>query len=570
MKFTKLLSTLAVALAVDAHEVVKMDFNIRRGSSRESISPRDDDEPMLQKRDGSVNMELINQQTFYLVELEVGSNLQKVGVLVDTGSSDLWMMSHQLTCLSGPQNTKRELESVEGKIGNKLYNQQSHLESGKEEDTQKRERLFKPVPRPVSIEKRERLFVAEQDDKAVPVKKENTRLASATNAASGSAGGTNTCTSFGSFDTGKSDSFQRNDSAPSFLIAYVDGTKALGIWGHDDVTIGSTAVDNLSFAIANVTSSNIGVLGIGLPGLEVTYSNRNGGGYQYENLPIKMRNQGLIAKNAYSLYLGPVNSRNGSILFGAVDHAKYSGELQTIPILNTLKSFGFDNPIRIEVALLGITFNSSSNSATEVTLNTYGAVLDTGSTLSYLPRALLSRLANIIGATFSLSAGAYVVDCTSDRSITVSINFSGVVINVPLPDLLLPIRSTSGMCYFGMLAQDSQSLYILFGDNVLRNAYVVYDLEDYEIALAPVKFTTDEDIEIISSSIPKAVMAQGFSSTTLSSGREASATLGSRSRTAAGSSGTSKPSGSNRGTGSSITIKFLVVLGAFTSFVIFM
>ena len=568
MKFTKLLSALAVALAVDANDVVKMDFNIRRGSSRDSISPRDDDQPMLQKRDGSVNMELKNEKTFYLVELEVGSTLGKVGVLVDTGSSDLWMMSHQLTCLASRQASKRDLESVEGKIGNKLYNQQSHIDSGKEEDTQQRERLFKPVPRPVSNEKRERFFVAEQADVAVPIQKENTFLASAT-ADSGGSGGSNTCTSYGSFDTGDSDSFKRNDTAPSFLIAYVDGTKALGIWGHDDVKIGGTAVHNLSFAIANVTSSNIGVLGIGLPGLEVTYSNSRSGGYQYENLPMKMRNQGLIAKNAYSLYLGPKDSANGSILFGAVDHAKYSGDLQTIPMINTLKSRGYADPIRIEVALLGMTFNSSSSSAQVVTLNTYGAVLDTGSTLSYLPRSLLNRLADMIGATYSFNVGAYVVDCATEKSVTVSINFSGVVITVPLTDLMLP-TSSSGLCIFGMLAQDPTSLYILFGDNVLRSAYVVYDLEDYEIALAPVKYTSDEDIENISSAIPKATMALGYNSTVLSLGVESSATFGSRSRTAAGSSGTSKPSGSSRGTGSSITLKFLVVLGAFASFVIFM
>lgn len=571
MKFTKVLCTLAAALAVDANNAIKMNFNVRRGSSRQSISPRDDDAPKLHKRAGSLDMELQNEQTFYLVELEIGSNRDKVELLVDTGSSDMWVMSHQLTC-EATRNQRRDLQSTEGRVGNELYNQISSREVEKIKDNKSRERFFVPKDAPAKIEKRERHLDNEEFRKKTnPGRKENTALASvtvsATNANNGAS--TNTCTSYGSFDTGNSDSFQRNDSVPAFLIAYADQTEADGFWGHDDVTIGNTTIDSLSFAVVNVTSSNIGVLGIGLAGLETTYANSYSGGYQYENLPLKMRNQGIISKNAYSLYLGRPDDSTGSILFGAIDHAKYEGQLQTVPIINSYA--GFDNPLRIEVAVLGIHFNASSLDTIEVTLNTYGAVLDTGSTLSYLPRSLLSRFATILGATYSSSAQAYLIDCVTDRSVTIDFNFSGVHITVPLADLMINTRS-SRTCYLGLLGQSSSTSYILFGDNVLRNAYVVYDLEDYEVSLAQVKYTSDEDVELISSSVPSAVRAQGYSSTSLSSGAESSTTQ--RATYASGTSGstsTGSSGGETRvGAASSVTIKLFVVIGAVSSFVIFL
>lgn len=38
---------------------------------------------------------------------------------------------------------------------------------------------------------------------------------------------------------------------------------------------------------------------------------------------------------------------------------------------------------------------------------------------------------------------------------------------------------------------------ILFGDDILRRIYLVYDLQDMTISVAPVVYTEDEDIEEI-------------------------------------------------------------------------
>ena len=76
-----------------------------------------------------------NQQTdFYMATLKIGSNEDENRVLVDTGSSDLWVMSHDLKCVSAP-NSKRNERSFGHGTGVKL---------NERELMQKRKNLYQP------------------------------------------------------------------------------------------------------------------------------------------------------------------------------------------------------------------------------------------------------------------------------------------------------------------------------------------------------------------------------------------------------------------------------------------
>ncbi|CUM65444.1 uncharacterized protein PRCAT00003083001 [Priceomyces carsonii] len=520
--------------------VFKIGFNVHRGNDKGSMSQ--DDQMVIHKRDedGSVSVELRNMRTFYMADLLIGSNKDNVSVLLDTGSSDLWVMSHDLKC---------ELSSSSSSLGNDV--------------------LFD-----VTEEQMEKDLVVEgkKEKKAAstPTLKSNvTKLADSefyttiTYSFGGSdypgfttgAGGdglwettaftgstARTCTQYGSFNTGNSDTFRRNSSAPAFEIQYADNSNAIGTWGRDDVKIGNATVKSLSFAIANETTSNVGVLGIGLPGLEVTYANAASSSdmYQYENLPLKLKAQGTINKAAYSLYLGELDATTGTILFGAVDHAKYSGTLTTVPIINRYASVSSD-PLRLEIALDSLAFDDDGSQVT-VTSNKYSTLLDSGSTLSYLPLNLLDKLGEMLGGSWSSLIGTYIVDCTNDDSYSFVFNFSGKKIEVPYSNMLLKSGST---CFLGFIGQSSSS-YILLGDNFLRSAYVVFDLEDHQISLAQIKYSSDEDIEIISSSIPSASSAQDYSST---SGIASSYSEGRATQTVSYSTGELTVSGANIGVG---------------------
>ncbi|CUM49759.1 unnamed protein product [Debaryomyces tyrocola] len=487
MKAHNLLGPFAFSTFVigESQDTFKIDFKVLTGNDRRDLS-FSDGATYVVKRDSS-EMELQNRQTFYLANIEIGSNEDEVGVLVDTGSSDLWIMSHDLNCEGTSSSSKRDIL-----VDSKLPNQGDSDRRKTISENNDLEYVDHISISNDKIESNVRQILKSQNDN---------------------------CTRYGSFRASNSNSFNRNKSANPFSISYADGTHARGFWGTDDVSFGNVTVRGLSFAVSNDTSSDIGVLGIGLLGLETTYSSQYGGNYQYENLPLKLKNQGTINKAAYSVYLGEEDSRTGTILFGAVDSAKYSGDLQTVQIVNSARNNGYSEPIRIEVIVNGITLNDL-NTELEIASNEYTAVLDTGSTYSYFPRPLLSSLGGSLNGQFSSSLGAYIVDCIdNDDSNYISIDFSGVKLNVPLTSLIQ--RYSYNQCFLSVL-QQSGSNYILFGDNVLRSAYLVYDLDDFEISIAQARYTSEEDISVISSSVPNAIQAPDYSSTSLPSSVEGS------------------------------------------------
>ena len=588
---------------------VKLDFNVRRGSSRSDVSPTQDSLPRLVKRadpDGSFEMELSNQQTFYMAELKIGSNQDKNQVLVDTGSSDLWVMSHDLNCISSlsSSSSKKKKKKKKKRDAKNVFNLGTgiklSLEDEEEEEAANQVQKRQPknvfnfgtgvkLPSEDELDEVQKRAEENENEKekekdqvvATTIKKKSTTptkvvkdsngeyyttiyytgtaipssyasllpdgggggsggsggsggigggsggsggsgsSSSSSSGSSGGSGGSNTCTSYGSFNTENSDTWIQNNT-DAFLIQYADGTHALGVWGMDTVEIGDVSVNNVSFAVANETSSDVGVFGLGLPMLETTTQY----GYTYENFPIKLKNAGVIDRVVFSLYLAQQSDSTGSVLFGAVDHAKYEGSLVSLPMLRTYQQISV--PVRFEVELQGISFNSSGDS-TSILDESIGVVLDSGSTLSYIRSSEIESIAKQLSGRYSSSSGVYIVSCdylNSDN--TLDLDFGNVTIRVPISDLVL--QATRSQCYLGLFEQSSSSSYILFGDNILRSAYIVYDLENYEISLAQAYYTNSEDVEVITSNIP------------LSGGHNSSSSSGSSSSSSSGSSSDSSSS----------------------------
>ena len=512
----------------------KVEFSIRRGSARDVLSPVGNSRPKFVKRDedGSQEIELINEQTFYLANLYIGSNEDKNQVLVDTGSSDLWVMSHDLECYASSYGKrKRDAKNV--------FNVGSGLKFVEENEVNNRP--TKSRNNKAIVKKAEtsayNSFTYLTDSPEASEDPEPSYDTYSYYSYESYYGGSNTCTSYGTFNTENSDSFVQNDTDP-FMISYADNSFAIGIWGHDTVRIGDLLVEDLSFAVANESSSDIGVLGIGLPGLEVT---NDASGYTYENLPLRMKSDGVINKALYSLYLDKADAEAGSILFGAVDHAKYIGTLETLKLRNTYEEY--DYPVKFDVPVDKIAVNKDGKTST-VLSSTDGAVLDSGSTLSYLRSDQIEGIADALDGVYSYIADAYVIDCDyqNDTTSTLQISFGKKIINVPLSDLVL--ESTYGTtCYLGLFEQSSNSSYILFGDNVLRNAYVVYDLEDNEVHIGQAYYTDDEDIEIVENTVPTgggqdSTSTKPQSSSETDSSRGSSNGSGSQSSSSAASSST--------------------------------
>lgn len=197
---------------------------------------------------------------------------------------------------------------------------------------------------------------------------------------------------------------------------------------------------------------------------------------------------------------------HGSLLFGAVDHSKYSGQLQRVQMLNRFKIMSKTSPVLPEIALssiLGDGFSVRRRIAVSL------ASRNSGNTL---PEAYTSELGKRLNGTLN-SYGYWAVSCDlQDVDDKIVFDFSGAKIKVPVSDLV--VESESGSSCFLNIRTDE--MFPSLGDSFLRNAYVVYDMEDYEVALAQAADGSSEvNIEEISNAIPSAVAAEGFNDTSV-------------------------------------------------------
>lgn len=308
------------------------------------------------------------------------------------------------------------------------------------------------------------------------------------------------------FHPDASSSFHKNESTEPFRTKYGDGREIHGFWGTDDVTIGGLAAKGLSLGVANTSSQSI--LGIGFQQSEATVRTIRDGALfpTYLNLPAVLREQGQIKRVAYSLYLTDSKSEKGEIMFGGVDHAKYSDDnLTLIPVVNDQSVKGLSQPPTLSVMLHGVDIAGARLASA------FSVLLDAGSTFSYLPSEVLNIIASATSATYEESLKMYTVDCSTSTSI--AFNFSGAYIDIPLRSTLTPIVG-SDSCALGFLPTENSGGRCVFGDTVLRSLYVVYDLEGTSVALGRSNDTDSQEVEEIASDVPRATSAPYYWATT--------------------------------------------------------
>lgn len=402
MKFTLLAATGFLALPAFATQVPEgaLLFNVKRTTQPVS------EENRLKVRadfDQSVEDKINNQKFYYSTTVEIGTPPQEVEVLIDTGSSDTWVMS--------PQSK---------------FNGQGEA--------------------PKSF-----------------------------------------------FDPTKSSTWQYNGT--DFSIKYGIGHTS-GKWGTDVIRIGDAEVQDLSIGIADVTDVRQGIIGIGRPQAEITNLEKR----QYSNLPQKLYESGKINSPAYSLYLNSENAETGSILFGAVDHSKYTGKLVSLAI---------SHPAHYGITLNGI--RATGRADQNVMSNPMTAVLDSGTTFSYFPDSVMRSIYEVLNANPNFTINEkYYTDCNITDSLI--LDFGSTQIKVPNYQFLTPITKyvnsivasvafPQNSCYVGLDFLSGGGDYILLGDNLIRSAYIVYDSQNGRISLAQANFDTTAapNIELLSS-----------------------------------------------------------------------
>lgn len=352
------------------------------------------------------------------------------------------------------------------------------------------------------------------------------------------------CSVSGVFTTDSSSTFSANNT--DFYIAYGDKTVAEGDWATDTLTINGVSIKKFSFGLGATTNSSMGVLGIGYKSNEATNALKSP--YTYENLPLRLAEQGVINTPAYSMWLNDINSDSGNILFGAVDHDKYNGSLVRVPIQS--QSSYSSGPTSFLIDLQSVKYSESGSSSSEILSDSIQAVLDSGTSLSYFPSSIASKLLSKFSASYNSQLGYYLTSCNTAGMLTY--NFTNAIINVPFEYLLIPVQDSSTgevaqlksgepACAVGILPAEYK--FALLGDTFMRNAYSVFDLKNNEIALAQaVMNVTSTNLEVIKNKIPDTPGTTG-------------STTSSTSSTSTGSSSSSSSTGDSNGS-SSIRVLF--------------
>ncbi len=288
----------------------------------------------------------------------------------------------------------------------------------------------------------------------------------------------------------------------------MDGSGAAGDYVTDTFTIGDTTLDKLQFGIGYTSSSAEGILGIGYQINEVQVG--RAGKSPYNNLPAQMVADGLIQSNAYSLWLNDLDASTGSILFGGVDTDQYHGSLQSVPVQQE-SGYYAEFLITLTEVTLGDTV-IAKNQAQAV-------LLDSGSSLTYLPDAMTEAIYQEVSAQYDSSEGAAYVPCSlASNTTTLNFTFSSPTISVDMSELVIDVYTTNGRqltfsdgtlaCLFG-IAPAGDSTPVL-GDTFIRSAYLVYDLANNEISIAQTNFnatsTNVQEIGTGTTAVPDATL----------------------------------------------------------------
>ncbi|KAK4498826.1 hypothetical protein PRZ48_009336 [Zasmidium cellare] len=291
----------------------------------------------------------------------------------------------------------------------------------------------------------------------------------------------------GTFDRSRSATYRQLSSTPDemFNTSFGDNSTAAGPYGADVVGIGSVSLTDVKFGVAEVINSTtgppIGLLGLGYDVDEAAPRNER------VLIPLFLPPAPMLTSTA---------DLSGSILFGGVDTAKFTGPLTTLDFLPSLNE-GTPNPIisdyvttitSAELTVKGQNYPVWENGPDGIQAyssdHSLPVVLDTGSTAWTVPSQFYKTIAGLLPGSCPCK--------TVDSSASLSLTFGGKArIQVPVTELYAPSFNIAT----GETEKDICSLLInnatrtrkgfwIAGDSILRSMYTVFDLDNGQVSIA--------------------------------------------------------------------------------------
>ncbi|ETS77288.1 hypothetical protein PFICI_11162 [Pestalotiopsis fici W106-1] len=279
---------------------------------------------------------------------------------------------------------------------------------------------------------------------------------------------------------------------------------------------GGQNVSNLNLGRASEADTWGGVMALGYNG---TYSYN-------PNILDRMLALGFINSTSYSLWVDQEDAETGHVLFGAIDTSAIDGTLKRFSVDRSHydeSSYSWSYTNTFSASIVGLNSSSSSDGSFAPVISNTSALplvtLDPTSSLSVVPEEVAHAIWDLTGAHYDELLDIAIIPCSSRDTLTeeLAIQLSsldeGPVFNVPLSDLVMADNSLSDIidyyyyystdeetdysdyCLFGVqMTNDSSYTYSRYEDNwvlgggMLKRQYMVFDLANEDVAMAPIKF----------------------------------------------------------------------------------
>ncbi|KAI0786690.1 aspartic peptidase domain-containing protein [Abortiporus biennis] len=275
------------------------------------------------------------------------------------------------------------------------------------------------------------------------------------------------------FNPSRSSTFQGSDD--EFVVTYGVG-KAVGKLAQDVVSIGNLKVQKQDFGIVHAESEqftqepNSGIMGLAFS--TIAFSKKP---TFFENL----LSSGQLQEPIFSVHLARGAQDGSQVCFGCYDKKKTTGPVNWLSVVT--KTYW-------SVSMEGI--SSGLESENKTTATDLSAVIDTGTTLIYLPDEVAAQFYGTIPGARDAAAeygeGFYVYPCTS--TLSVSLSFSGTNFTINSSDFNIGrVSEGSEDCVGGILGLGDgfPSDLAIIGDEFLKSWYSTYDYGNGRVGLSP-------------------------------------------------------------------------------------
>lgn len=200
---------------------------------------------------------------------------------------------------------------------------------------------------------------------------------------------------------------------------------------------------------------------------------------EYPNFIDSLYLQGHTNTRAFSVALGNKDHDNGgTLIFGGIDTKRFTGDLVKIPILGPQMG---ERMWRYWINLDNIAFTTDSNTKTYMS-NDLPIVLDSGSSLSYLPNDVVTAMGNDLNGRYDQASNLWQVPCAAaETANTMDFTFDSVTIRVPMYEFIW--EAIGNVCILGAVGIADDDVAIL-GDSMMRAGYFVFDQDNQAIHMA--------------------------------------------------------------------------------------